>query len=129
MKIILFDGVCNFCNSTVNFILKRDKDKVFHFAPLQSEKGKELLAKHNRLSSNLKSLVFIDEDELLEGVDAVTGIAKYLPGYSLAYRVLKILPNKLTSKSYSLIAKHRYRWFGKREQCRMPSPEEKERFL
>lgn len=129
MKIILFDGVCNFCNSAVNFILKRDKESLFHFAPLQSDKGRELLMKHNRGNTGLNSLVLIDEDDIYEGINAVIGITKHLKGYKFVYHFLRVLPHSITSSLYSFVAKNRYKWFGKRDVCRVPSEEEKGRFL
>lgn len=129
MKIILFDGVCNFCNATVNFILKHDKEQLFRFTPQQSEKGRELLALYGRLDIDLNALIFIDEDELLEGMDAAIGISKYLKGYSCIHWILSSLPRKVTHAAYALIARNRYRWFGKRETCRIPQPGEQHRFL
>jgi len=129
MKIILFDGVCNFCNSTVNFILIHDKENIFRFSPQQSEKGREILVQQGRLDTDLNALIFIDENELLEGSDAVIGILKYLRGYSGIFCLLRFLPRKVTRAAYAFVAKNRYRWFGKREVCRMPEPGEKHKFL
>lgn len=156
MKIILFDGICNFCNSSVDFIIKHDKDKIFRFATLQSEKGKELLLHHDRLDiknrkslqekeaiqdrldnqykkdlhfSTLNALIFIDENDLLEGIEAAIEISKYLKRDALIYRLLRILPHKFTGAIYSCVAKNRYRWFGKRDVCRVPEPDEMDRFL
>lgn len=129
MKIILFDGVCNFCNSTVNFILKQNKDKVFHFAALQSETGKELLVKNGKLSNHLSSIIFIDEDLFLEGTDAVIGILKYLKGYKFIYHIIRLIPRKFSNMLYVFVAKNRYQWFGKRETCRVPNEKDKEVFF
>ncbi|MBK5194465.1 MAG: DUF393 domain-containing protein [Proteiniphilum sp.] len=129
MKIILFDGVCNFCNATVNFILKRDREDLFRFTPQQSEKGKEILVQQGRQDSDLNALIFIDEDELLEGMDAVIGISRYLKGYSCISWLLRSLPRKVTHAAYAFVAKNRYRWFGKREVCRIPEPGEQHKFL
>lgn len=96
---------------------------------MQGEKGREILMKYGKYNENPVSLVFIDENVLSEGVDAVTGISKYLKGYRFVYRILKIIPHPLSRAVYSFIAKNRYRWFGKRSECRVPSPEEKKRFL
>jgi len=129
LKIILFDGVCNFCNATINFILERDKEGLFRFAPQQSEKGREILEQQGRAESDLNALVFIDENELLEGMDAVIGISRYMKGYSAISRLLRFLPRKVTHAAYALVARNRYSWFGKREVCRMPDPGEQHRFL
>ena len=129
LKIILFDGVCNFCNATVNFILKRDKEGLFRFTAQQSVKGKEILARLGREESDLNALIFIDEDELLEGMDAVIGMSTYLKGYTCISRLLSALPRRVTHAAYAFVARNRYRWFGKREACRMPLPGEQHRFL
>lgn len=129
MKIILFDGVCNFCNGTVNYILKRDREQLFHFTPQQSKQGRRLLKQQGRSHNDLNALLFIDEDELLEGMDAVIAIARYLKGYACISRLLAALPRKVTHAAYALIARNRYRWFGKRASCRMPEPGEQHRFL
>ena len=129
LKIILFDGVCNFCNSTINFILKKDSGDLFRFAPQQSEKGREILMQQGRADSDLNALIFIDEDELLEGMDAVMGISTYLKGYTCISRLLSALPRRVTHAAYAFVARNRYRWFGKREACRMPLPGEQHRFL
>jgi len=129
LKIILFDGVCNFCNASVNFILKHDRENIFLFSPQQSEKGKELLMLYGREESDLNALIFIDEDELLEGMDAVIGISQYLKGYSCIAWLLRSLPRKVTHAAYTFVARNRYRWFGKREVCRMPEQGEKHKFL
>ncbi len=129
MKIILFDGVCNFCNTTVNFMLKHDREHVFRFSPLQSEKGREILRQQGRLDTNLNALIFIEEDQLMEGMDAVMAISKYLKGCFRLIYLLRFLPHRVTHTAYALIAKNRYRWFGKKEVCRIPKPGEEDRFL
>ena len=129
MKIILFDGVCNFCNATVNFILKRDKRKVFHFAAQQSEQGRKLLELRGNADTELKTLILIDEEELLEGMEAVIAIARELKGYSWLSSLLRIIPRRISHAAYDLVARNRYKWFGKRDACRLPEPGEQERFL
>ena len=95
MKIILFDGVCNFCNSSVNFVLEHDRAQIFHFSPLQSEKGTELLSRQGREETDLRALILIDENELLEGMDALIRISKYLKGYPRLLYMLRFLPRKI----------------------------------
>ena len=80
-------------------------------------------------NKDLDSIVFIDEDELFEGIDAVAGILKYLTGYKFLYKIIRFLPYKLNNSIYRTIAKNRYRWFGKRDICRVPEPEERDVFL
>jgi len=129
MKIILFDGVCHFCNATVNYLLKHDKEKLFYFSPQQSEQGRALLIPYGREDTELNALIFIDEDELLEGIDAAIGISKYLKGFPSLFYLLRFLPRRVTQAAYAIVARNRYRWFGKRETCRMPEPGEQQRFL
>jgi predicted DCC family thiol-disulfide oxidoreductase YuxK len=129
LKIILFDGVCNFCNASINFILKHDKENIFRFSPQQSEKGKELLVLYGREDCDLNALILIDENELLEGMDATIGISKYLKGYPSLFYLLRFLPRKVTHAAYAFVAKNRYKWFGKREVCRIPEPGEEHKFL
>ncbi len=129
MKIILFDGVCNFCNATVNFILKKDKQQIFRFAAQQSEQGRKLLELRGHADTTLKTLILIDEEELLEGMEAVIAITRELKGYSWLSALLRIIPRRISHEAYDLIARNRYRWFGKRDACRLPKPGEQQRFL
>lgn len=129
-KIILFDDVCNLCNSAVQFIIKHDKNDVFRFVALQSELGKEILV---HIGINLKN---IDSIVLYEpGVayyyksDAALQIAKNLKGlYSLGI-VFKIIPTGIRNQLYDYIARNRYKWYGKKESCMIPTPELKIKFL
>ncbi|MDD3787307.1 MAG: DCC1-like thiol-disulfide oxidoreductase family protein [Petrimonas sp.] len=129
MKIILFDGVCNFCNGIVNFILKHDNDNLFLFSAQQSEEGQKILSSVEKQGHNLNSLIFIDENEVFEGADAAISISKYLKGVPGAFYILRFLPRKVNHAAYNFIAKHRYKIFGKRDSCRIPTEEEKNKFL
>lgn len=116
--VILFDGVCNLCNGTVNFLLKRDLKKQFRFVPLQSETG-ELLKRQYRVPGCPDSVILIKSENVYFKSDAAIEIAGMLP-YPLKIAVfLKIIPQKIRDKLYDWIAKNRYRWFGKRETCRI----------
>lgn len=128
-KIILFDGVCNFCNFWVNFIIDRDKKDVFRFAALQSERGKELLNKFNINDSQLESVILIEWETVFSKSTAALMIAKELRGPIKVLYPLIIFPKFLRDFIYELIAKYRYNLFGKRESCRVPSEEEKLKFL
>lgn len=128
-KIILFDGVCNLCNGAVTFIIKRDKDDRFRYAALQSEVGRTLADKHGIDTSKTDSIVLIDDDHHYTKSSAALGIARYLSGgYPLLYGLM-ILPTFLRDRMYDVIARNRYRWFGKRESCMVPTPELKAKFL
>lgn len=127
-SIILFDGVCNFCNSAVNFIIDHDRANRFKFAPLQSEIGQELRAKYE-IDENIDSIILVEDDKTFTHSTAGMRIAKGLGGIlSLAY-VFIIVPRSIRDLLYKTFAKNRYRLFGKKDVCMMPSPEIRERFI
>jgi predicted DCC family thiol-disulfide oxidoreductase YuxK len=126
--IILFDGVCNFCNRTVQFIIKRDKQGLFKFASLQSEIGKELLKKHG-IDQNIDSFILIVHERYYMKSTAALHVCKKLKGAWKLFYLFKIVPTPLRDIVYDHIAKNRYKWFGKREACVVPSKEIKNRFL
>jgi predicted DCC family thiol-disulfide oxidoreductase YuxK len=127
-SIVLFDGVCNFCSDAVNFIIDRDPGNRFKFEPLQSEIGHELRAKYN-IDESIDSIVLIEDDEAFTRSTAALRIAKGLSGaWSGAYMFM-IIPRPLRDLYYELFAKYRYRLFGKKEACMIPTPEVRARFL
>lgn len=128
-KIILFDGVCNLCNSSVNFIIDRDKKNVFKFAALQSETGQKFLDKFGINKNDFDSVVLLDENKFYSKSTAALMIVKEFPSLWKALFVFIIIPAPLRNFLYDLVAKNRYRWFGKKDSCRMPSPELKNKFL
>ncbi len=127
--IILFDGVCNFCNFWVNFIIDRDKDDIFKFAALQSEAGQKLLNKFNLKTEDFDTFIFIDGEIYFTKSTAALKIARKLnyPVKVLYYFIF--IPKFLRDLIYSLIAINRYKLFGKRDICRVPTENEKEKFL
>ena len=128
-KIILFDGVCNLCNGAVTFVIKRDKKNIFKFAALQSEAGVALLSKFKIDTSKIDSIILVDGNKFYSKSAAALHIAKHLSGsYPLLYGFM-ILPKFLRNAVYDYIAKNRYKWFGKKESCMIPSPELAEKFL
>ncbi|HYH13781.1 MAG TPA: thiol-disulfide oxidoreductase DCC family protein [Flavisolibacter sp.] len=127
--IILFDGVCNFCNSTVNFILKQDKKQVFRFAALQSTTGQKLLKKHHLPQQEFNSFLFIDNNKSYLASTAALRLVRYLPWYWQWTQLFWLVPRFVRDGIYRLIANNRYKWFGKRETCMIPSPEVRKRFL
>jgi predicted DCC family thiol-disulfide oxidoreductase YuxK len=127
--IIFFDGVCNLCDSTVQFIIRQDKNAIFRFASLQSEYSKETLEKYDFSSKNLKSVVLIHENKIYTHSAAPLEIARLLGGFwSFAY-IFKLIPPFLRNAIYNWIAKNRYKWFGEKETCSIPTPELRARFL
>jgi predicted DCC family thiol-disulfide oxidoreductase YuxK len=128
MDIILFDGICNLCNSGVQFIIKRDSNGHFKFASIQSETGQRLLKKHG-ISNKIDSIVVIENEKIYIKSDAALHISKYLDGYWKYLILLKVLPAAFRDFLYDIVAKNRYKWFGKKESCMLPALETKARFL
>ncbi len=127
--VILFDGVCNLCNGFVQFVLKRDKNKVFQFASLQSNYGKELSAHFNLSSDNLKTVILFDGENILMQSDAGIKIISSFGGVWKLILVFKIIPRFIRNGIYNLLAKNRYTLFGKKDQCMIPTENMKDRFL
>lgn len=128
-KVILFDGVCNLCNNSVNFLIKRDKKDRFRFATLQSDVGQEMVKKFEIDPSKTDSIVLIEKDKYFIKSTAVLKITKYLPGaYPLFYGFI-IIPVFIRNWAYDYIARNRYKWFGKKENCMIPTPELQKKFL
>ena len=127
--IVLFDGVCNFCNASVNFVIERDKAGYFKFAPLQSEIGEELIAKHGIDTAETDSVIVVENDRAYTHSSAALRIAKQLDGlWSWSYGFI-VVPKPVRDFFDRLFAKHRYRLFGRQDACMMPTPEIRARFL
>ena len=127
--IVLFDGVCNFCNYWVNFAIKRDRKKKLRFTPLQGETAKSLLPQYNILSTSLSSVIFIDGNKVYTQSSAAIRICKYLDGGWKLFYGLMIIPKIFRDWIYNIIARNRYKWFGKKDVCMIPTPEMRARFL
>lgn len=133
-NIIFFDGVCSLCNYFVDFLIRRDSAKTFYYAPLQGYAAKERLPlsriKGNGLSGpSFTSVVYLKNGVMRTHSDAVIQILHDLGGAWRLVTLLRILPAFLRDKVYSVIATNRYRWFGQRETCRVPTAQERSRFL
>ena len=127
--ILFFDGVCNLCNASVQFVIKRDKKSSLKFASLQSNKAKELLPERLTQEDNLESIVLYQGGQLFEKSTAALMVAKKLTGLWPLLYVFMIVPKFIRDAVYSFIAKNRYKWFGRKDQCMIPSPEMKLRFI
>ena len=127
--IILFDGVCNLCNRSVQFIIKKDKKGIFKFASLQSTVGKELLKEFELPEDSFQSFIYIKNDMAFSRSDAALEIAKMLNGVWQFVYFFKIVPKFFRDPIYNLIARNRYKWFGKKDECRVPTSKMKERFF
>lgn len=128
-QIILFDGVCNFCNFWVNFIIKRDKKDLFRFAALQSDKAREFSAKFNFDTSSMNTFVLIEGEKFFTKSTAALMICKQLNGPIKILSLFIFFPKFFRDFIYDLVAKNRYKFFGKRDSCRVPTEKEKEKFL
>ena len=127
--ILLFDGVCNLCNRSVQFFIKHDKEGTLKFAPLQSETGKQLLSNSNLNNAYLDSLILIENEKAYDRSSAALRSTKYLNGLWPVFQIFLIIPKFLRNPVYNWIARNRYKWYGKRDQCMIPTPAIKERFL
>jgi predicted DCC family thiol-disulfide oxidoreductase YuxK len=127
--LILFDGVCNFCNSSVNIVLRRDKKDYFRFAPLQSPTGQEILRKNKMDPAGLESIVLVEKDKIYTRSVAALRVAKKLSGAWPLFYAFVIVPPFIRDIVYQFIAKNRYRWFGKKESCMIPTPDVRRKFV
>jgi predicted DCC family thiol-disulfide oxidoreductase YuxK len=127
--VILFDGVCNFCNGMVNFIIRQDKKKLFRFAALQSEAGQKLLEEYKLPKQDFDSFLLVDKGKVYKSSTAGLKLYGRLSWYWQWTRLFWIIPPLLRNGIYNWIARNRYKWFGKKDQCMVPSKEVRERFL
>ena len=127
--ILLFDGVCNLCNSIVQFTIKRDPEGKFKFASLQSESGQGLLKKFGLPRDDFDSFVYIKGDKYFLKSSAGLHVLKDLGGIWKLFYVFIIVPKTVRDLFYNIIAKSRYKIFGKRDSCMIPTPKMNERFL
>lgn len=127
--IVLFDGVCNLCNGFVQFLVPRDTDERLYFASLQSDVGQELLATHGLPTDELESVVLVEGEECYVKSAAVIRIASIIGGIYTLLAPFRFVPRPIRDWVYELVAANRYRLFGKKEQCLMPTGDVQQRFL
>jgi predicted DCC family thiol-disulfide oxidoreductase YuxK len=128
-QLILFDGVCNFCNAAVQMVIEIDKQKIFKFAAIQSELGQKLYRQHGLDPVDIQTLMFVDGDRILTKSDAVLAVLSRLDGGWQLLGAFSAMPQPLRDWAYTEFARQRFRLFGRRETCLVPSPELQERFL
>ena len=128
MNIVLFDGVCNLCNSTILFLIKHDPNHNLHFAATQTESGKKLMHQYKILDED-KSVFFIKNGIVFYKSNAVIEIAKQITGWPHIFKYGILFPTFIRDGLYNLIAKYRYALMGRRDSCSIPSKENLERFL
>ncbi|MEP0987769.1 DCC1-like thiol-disulfide oxidoreductase family protein [Ekhidna sp.] len=127
--VIFFDGVCNLCNASIQFIIKRDKQNRFLFSSLQSDYAKLNLPPSFTEDQNLQSIILKKGNKVAKKSSAVLTIAKALSGVWPILYVFIIIPKFIRDWFYDIIARNRYKWFGKKDHCMIPSPELKSRFI
>jgi len=127
--VILFDGVCNFCNAGINFIIRQDKKKIFRFAALQSDAGQNILKQYNLSTENFESFMLIDAGKVYHKSTAGLRVYGKLPWYWKWTQIFWIAPKFIRDAVYDFLARNRYKWFGKKDECMVPTPEIKNRFL
>ncbi|QAU12600.1 thiol-disulfide oxidoreductase DCC family protein [Halorubrum sp. BOL3-1] len=127
--IILFDGVCNLCSGFVRFVVPRDTEEKYRFASLQSDVGRALLAEHDLSTDELDSVVLIEDGESYVKSAAIIRIATGLGGRYRLLSPFRYVPRSVRDRVYDFVAEHRYRWFGKKDRCMVPSGDVRSRFL
>lgn len=128
-KIVLFDGVCNLCNSSVVFIIKRDKEDRFRFTALQETPGLSLIEKYGIDTRKTDSIILIDGDKAYSRSEAALRIALHLSSVWPLLYAFTIVPGFIRNWVYDIIARNRYKWFGRKDVCMIPTPELKSKFL
>lgn len=127
--VILFDGVCNLCEGVVRFVAPRDPLGRFRFAPLQSPVGRALLERHDLPPDDLETFVLIDGTRCLTRSDAMLELAARMDAPWSWLRWLRVVPAGVRDRIYQLVVRNRYRWFGRKQTCMVPTPELRARFL
>ena len=127
--IVIFDGVCNFCNGAVNFIIRRDPAGRFAFTPMQSAAGQKLIEKYGAEIAGVDTFLLVKNGHCYERTDAAFEITRDLTGFWHLFRILKVLPGPFRDFFYRLFARNRYKLFGKRDTCMVPTASVRERFL
>ncbi len=129
-KIILFDGVCNLCDSTVQYLIKRDNKDVFRFVALQSEIGKQIIEHIGIDTTKTDSIILYEPGKgYYYKAEAAINIATQLGGIYKLMRIFSVLPKGFNNAVYDYVAKNRYKWYGKKDECMIPTPEMKAKFL
>ena len=128
-KVIVFDGVCIFCNATVDFVMQHDPKRKFKFGTLQSEPAQKILSRWGLHTEDFETFLLLEEGHVFTKSTAALKIAKHLTGPWHLLAMFRIVPPSIRDGIYDFVAQRRYRWMGKRETCRVPSSAERERFI
>ena len=132
--ILFYDGVCGLCDRTVQFVLRHDRRGSFRFAALQSGSARRVLARHDRDPSRLDTMYLLLDpgmptERLLDRSDGILAVLEQLGGVWRLAAAARAVPRFLRDRAYDLVARHRYRWFGRRDHCALPPPDVRSRFL
>lgn len=127
--LIIFDGVCNFCNGAVNFIIERDPSGKFIFTPVQSALAQEMLRSFGIASLGIDTFLLVKDGQTYVRTNAALEIARDLTGYWYLFIIFKIVPRPIRDWFYRILAQNRYRLFGKTNSCMVPAPEVRNRFV
>ena len=128
-NVVLFDGVCNFCNNSINFTIKRDKKNQLKFAAMQSTAGIQLMEQYGLPVKDMQSFVFIENGVAHNRSTAALNVCKYLGGFWPLCYVFILVPLFIRDGMYNYVAKNRYKWFGKNNECMVPTPAVRAKFL
>jgi predicted DCC family thiol-disulfide oxidoreductase YuxK len=128
-NLVLFDGVCNLCSALVQFVIRHDPAAKFRFAAIQSEIGREIFQSHGLDPADLQTFVFVADGRMFVRSDAAIEVVSRFGGAWRILRVFRFVPRVVRDSIYTIVARNRYRWFGRKEVCMVPTPEIKERFL
>ncbi|WP_447971779.1 thiol-disulfide oxidoreductase DCC family protein [Nitrospira sp. M1] len=128
-RVILFDGVCNFCNATVDFVIRRDPQRKFMFGTLQSEPGQQILRRNNFDTQDFETFLYLENGQVFTKSTAALRVAKELTGMWPLLYVCIVIPQVIRDLVYQFIGRRRYQWMGKRESCRLPDESERARFV
>ena len=127
--VVLFDGVCNLCNSVVQLVIKQDQKKLFRFASLQSDFGQQVLRQFNLPDTEFNSFIYLENGKLYTKSTAALRLAKTLGGFWKLLYGFMIVPPFIRNGVYNWVARNRYTWYGKQESCWLPTPDLKMRFI
>ena len=127
--ILLFDGVCNLCDGFVQFVIKKDPKGIFRFAALQSEVGIKVLEQYQQEKADLSTVILVDKGKIYTHSDVALQVVRHLGGLWSIFYLFVVIPRPLRDHIYNWIAKNRYHWFGKKQECMIPTPDIQSRFL
>ena len=127
--LLLFDGVCNLCNATVQFVIEHNSKANIQFAALQSETGQEILKKNDLATADFDTIVLVENDQIYTKSTAALRLSRHFDGFYRFLYLFIIIPSPLRNVIYSFISKNRYHWLGKEEACWLPTPDLKKRFV